>query len=146
MTINIYINIFVLFFVSREPGTDNENGNCNVTFYERYRTFWNMQNFNDPIFCFIEYILSNRLSPSEPFSSPEPFSLGHSLKIRLWVRRRRDLIGFSEKCYFAEVEQFSLRKLSTQILRFFISSKYINTNTSFLRIFKIYQHKYFVSS
>jgi hypothetical protein len=27
------------------------------------------------------------LSDQESFSSPEPFSLGHSLKIRLWVRR-----------------------------------------------------------
>jgi hypothetical protein len=26
------------------------------------------------------------------FSSPEPFSLGHSLKIRLWVRRLKEEI------------------------------------------------------
>ena len=26
-------------------------------------------------------------SETEPFSSPEPFSLGHSLKIRLWFTR-----------------------------------------------------------
>ena len=32
----------------------------------------------------------------------------------------RDLIGFSENCYFAEVEQFSLGKI--------ILSKYVNTN------------------
>jgi hypothetical protein len=29
----------------------------------------------------------NSISTVMPFSSPEPFSLGHSLKIRLWVRR-----------------------------------------------------------
>jgi hypothetical protein len=36
----------------------------------------------------------------------------------------RDLIGLSENCYFAEVEQFSLEKI--------FLSKYANTNTSFL--------------
>ena len=33
------------------------------------------------------------LSDQESFSSPEPFSLGHSLKIRLWVRRLKELIS-----------------------------------------------------
>ena len=32
---------------------------------------------------------SSRLTASDPFSSPEPFSLGHSLKIRLWDKRIR---------------------------------------------------------
>jgi hypothetical protein len=32
-------------------------------------------------------IASNLLFTAEAFSSPEPFSQGHSLKIRLWVRR-----------------------------------------------------------
>jgi hypothetical protein len=35
------------------------------------------------------------------------------------------MIGFSENCYFAEVEQFSVGKVSL--------SNYVNTNTSFLR-------------
>jgi hypothetical protein len=77
--------------------------------------------------------------------SPDPFSLGYSLKIRLWVgypgfrgvqatasfsktgnpliqgmgwtTKGRDLISLSENYYFAEVEQFSLGKiiLSTYI-------------------------------
>jgi hypothetical protein len=125
MTINIYFNIFVLVFVSREPGTDNENGNCNVTFYERYRTFWNMQNFNDPIFCFIEYIFSNRLSPSEPFSSPEPFSLGHSLKIRLWLDDGEIWLASQRNAISQKLSNFRYEKcfyqnMSTQILRFFV--------------------------
>jgi hypothetical protein len=37
----------------------------------------------------------------------------------------RYLIGFSDECYFAEVEQFSLGKI--------ILSTYVNANTSLLR-------------
>ena len=63
-----------------------------------------------------------QVSKFEAFSSQEPFSLGHTLKIRLIVEK---MIGFSKNCYFGEVEQFSLDKI--------ILSTYVNTNASFLR-------------
>jgi hypothetical protein len=65
--------------------------------------------------------------PRASFSSPESFSLGHSLKFRLWVRRLKGEIWLAspENSYFAEVEQFSPDKI--------ILSTYVNTNISFLR-------------
>jgi hypothetical protein len=57
-----------------------------------------------------------------PFSSQEPFSLGHSLKIRLWIRRLKGEIWLaSQRTHISQklIEKFSI--------------KYVNTNTSFLR-------------
>jgi hypothetical protein len=41
--------------------------------------------FPGTLYHLIRMFLSLALRP--PFSSPEPFSLGHSLKIRLWFTR-----------------------------------------------------------
>ena len=62
------------------------------------------------------------------FLSPEPFLLGHLLKIRLWVRRLKGEIWLAfQRTAISQklIEQFSPGKI--------ILSKYVNTNTSFLR-------------
>jgi hypothetical protein len=63
----------------------------------------------------------------KPFSSPEPFSLGHSLKIRLWVRRLKGEIwlasqrtAISQKLSNFRWENFFYQNMSTQTLRFFV--------------------------
>jgi hypothetical protein len=62
------------------------------------------------------------------FSSPEPFSLDHSLKIRLWVRRRKGNIwlasqrtSISQKLSNFRLEKFFYQNMSTQILCYFLT-------------------------
>jgi hypothetical protein len=66
---------------------------------------------------------SLKLSCLLSFSSPEPFSLGHSLKIRLWVRRLKGEIWLASQ-RTAISQKFRSAKLFYQ---------HMSTNTSFLR-------------